>query len=63
MVVARIFFKNKSGWSTCGPAFRKAETMESLQKFAEQKAKGREFQIQTDESYSRYEQNAKEVEA
>lgn len=46
MMMARIIFKNKNGWSTCGPAFRKAETLEDLQKFAEKKAKGREFQIQ-----------------
>ena len=46
MMIARVIFKNKSGWNTCGPAFRKAETEEQFKIWAEKKAKGREYVIQ-----------------
>ena len=43
--VARIVFKNKSGWSTGKHAFHKG-TEKALNEWAIKKARGREFQVQ-----------------
>lgn len=61
MLVARIIFKSSRGWSTDGRAYRKAETVEELQQFAEKKANGREYIIKIEECYKHFENEAEEV--
>lgn len=46
MVVARLVYKNKTGWKTQKNAFCKADSVEKLYEFAQKQAKGREFQVQ-----------------